>query len=151
VAPDRRGLLPDSDVARLEEFGNALRARAAKNLALAHTEASAEVSAALDGDADTFWSAPAGSHHSMLEVNFPTPVKFNRTVTMEWLNDGQRVQKYSVDIWTGTAWKTVAAAEAIGHQKIDRFSTVTASRVRLNVLSSTDGAVIREFQVYDDQ
>jgi alpha-L-fucosidase len=87
----------------------------------------------------------------MLEVNFPTPVKFNRTVTMEWLNDGQRVQKYSVDIWTGTEWKTVAAAEAIGHQKIDRFSTVTASRVRLNVLSSTDGAVIREFQVYDDQ
>ncbi len=27
LAPDRRGLLPDSDVARLEEFGKALRAR----------------------------------------------------------------------------------------------------------------------------
>ena len=68
LAPDRRGLLPDSDVARLEEFGNALRMRYTRNLALAHSPASAEISAALDGNPDTFWTAPAGSHHSTLEV-----------------------------------------------------------------------------------
>ncbi|MGD0734887.1 MAG: alpha-L-fucosidase [Terracidiphilus sp.] len=151
LAPDRRGLLPASDVARLEEFGDALRARAAHNLALGHTPTSVEVSAALDGDPDTFWSAPAGSHHSTLEVSFSKPITFNRTVTMEWLNDGQRIQKYSVDVWNGTSWKTVAAAEAIGHKKVDSFTRVTANRVRLNILSSTDAAAIREFQIFNDE
>ena len=149
LAPDRRGLLPDSDVARLEDFGKAIRDRNAHNLALLHTPASAEVSAALDGNPDTFWNAPAGSHHSTLEVSFPKPVIFNRTLTMEWLNDGQRIQKYSIDVWTGEGWKAVAGAEAIGHKKIDQFPPVTASRIRLNILSSTDAAAIREFQIYN--
>jgi len=149
LAPDRRGLLPDSDVARLEEFGKALQARYSHNLALGHTTTTTEVAAALDGNHDTVWSAPAGSHHAMLEVSFPTPVTFNRAVTMEWLNDGQRIQKYSIDIWTGNAWKTVTTAQAIGHKKIDIFPTVTAGKVRLNILSSTDAAQIREFQIYN--
>jgi alpha-L-fucosidase len=148
LAPDRRGLLADSDVARLEEFGAALRTRYGHNLALAHLPASAEVNAALDGNDDTFWSAPSGSHHATLEVDFAKPVTFNRTLTMEWLNDGQRVEKYSIDVWSASGWKSVAGAEAIGHKKIDRFPAVTASRVRLNVLSSTYEAAIREFQLY---
>jgi alpha-L-fucosidase len=149
LAPDRRGLLPDSDVARLEEFGKALHERYAHNLAADHSGTTPEVAAALDGNPDTFWTASAGSHHSSLEVNFPKPVSFNRALTMEWLNDGQRIQKYSIDVWAGSGWKTVAAAEAIGHKKIDIFPTVTASRVRLNILSSTDAAAIREFQLYN--
>jgi alpha-L-fucosidase len=68
---------------------------------------------------------------------------------MERLNDGQRIQKYSIDVWTGTNWKTVASAEAIGHKKLDGYPAVTASRVRLNVLSSTDAAEIREFQFFN--
>jgi alpha-L-fucosidase len=148
LAPDRRGLLPDSDVARLEEFGAAMRMRYGHNLALVHLPASAEANAALDGNEDTFWSMPPGSHHATLEVGFAKPVTFNRVLTMEWLNDGQRVQKYSIDVWSGNGWKTVAGAEAIGHKKIDRFPAVTAARVRLNILSSTDAAAIREFQLY---
>jgi alpha-L-fucosidase len=149
VAPDRRGLLPDSDVARLEEFGAALRERYGHNLALGHAAVSPEVAAALDDNPGTFWSAPAGSHHSMFEVSFPSPITSNRALTMEWLNYGQRIQKYSIDIWTGNAWKTVASAEAIGHKKIDSFPAVTAARIRLNILSSTDAAAIREFQLYN--
>jgi alpha-L-fucosidase len=151
LAPDRRGLLPESDVARLEEFGQALRERYDHNMALAHAPAPADVAAALDGDPDTFWSAPAGSHHAVIEVRFDKPVTFNRALTMEWLNDGQRIEKYSIDVWTGSSWKSIAAAHAIGHEKIDIFPTVTASRVRLNILSSTDGAAIREFQLYNVQ
>jgi alpha-L-fucosidase len=149
LAPDRRGLLPDADVARLEEFGKALQSRYGHNLVLEHAPVAADVAAALDGNPDTFWSAPARSNHSTLEVSFARPVTFNRALTMEWLNEGQRIEQYSIDAWTGSAWKTVAAAHAIGHEKIDIFPTVTASRVRLNILSSTDGAAIREFQLYN--
>lgn len=148
VAPDNRGLLPDSDAARLKEFGAALKARYSHNLVSERTPASLDISAALDSNPDTFWSAPAGSHHATIEVSFPKPVTFNRALTMEWLNDGQHVQKYAIEIYDGHNWKPVAHAQAIGHEKIDIFDKVTASKVRLNILSSSSEAHIREFQLY---
>ena len=150
VAPDSRGLLPDSDAARLKEFGAAIEHLHAGNLALLHSPATDEVSAATDGNPDTFWSAPIGSHHSTLEVNLARPTAIDRVTTMEWLNDGQHVEKYAIEVWTGKEWKAVATGQAIGHEKIDRFATVTASRIRLNILSSSQAAHIREFQVYHD-
>ena len=146
LAPDRRGLLPESDVARLEEFGAALRKRAAGNLALQPAK-----NAALDGDADTFWSAPPDSHNATLEVTFDHPVTFDHALTMEWLNDGQHIEKYAIEVWKESEhrWDPVAQGQAIGHKKIDTFPAVTASQVRLNILSSTGPAHIREFQIYD--
>ena len=151
LAPDSRGLLPDSDVKRLAEFGAALRKRAENNLALRHLAVESEASAALDGDPDTFWSAPAGSHHATVEVNFDHPATFDHALTMEWLNDGQHVEKYAIEIWNegDHKWKRIAEGQAIGHEKVDEFPAVTAKRVRLNILSSTAEAHIREFQLYD--
>jgi len=151
LAPDNRGLLPDSDVKRLEELGTALRKRAEDDLALHHMPTTPEESAALDGDPDTFWSAPSGSRHAQIEVNFDHPVIFDHALTMEWLNDGQRVEKYAIEVWSENdrSWKPIANGEAIGHEKIDEFPPVTTKRVRLNILSSTAEAHIREFQLYN--
>jgi len=151
LAPDRRGLLPDSDVARLEEFGAALNKRAAGRLVAQHSVGPGDVAAALDGDPDTFWSAPPGSHHGELEVDFEKPVTFDHALVMEWLNDGQHIEKYAVEVWNESQheWEPVVRGEAIGHEKIDAFPAVSASRVRLNILSSTGEAHIREFQLYD--
>ncbi len=138
-------------MARLEEFGAALRKRAAANLALRHQATTPEIGAALDGDPDTFWSAPPGSHHAELEVRFDKPVRFDHALTMEWLNDGQHVEKYAIEVWDEEQrnWRAVAQGQAIGHTKIDPFPAVTASRVRLHILSSTGEAHIREFQLFD--
>jgi len=151
LAPDRRGLLPESDVARLEEFGKALRSRAENNLAASHSPTTPVIAAALDNDPDTFWSAPAGSHQGVIEVNFDKAVTFDHALTMEWLNDGQHVQKYSIEIWNENThkWRKVAGGEAIGHTKIDQFPAVTARRVRLNIHSSTSESHIREFQLFN--
>lgn len=151
LAPDNRGLLPAVDVTRLKEFGDALRDRYQTNLAYGVTATAPEMSAALDNDPDTFWSAPPGSHQAVLELSFDHPVRFDHAVTMEWLNDGQHVQKYSIEAWDDTQqqWQPFVEGQAIGHKKIDSFPAVTASRVRLNILSSTAEAHIREFQLYD--
>lgn len=151
LAPDRRGLLPESDVARLEEFGAALLTRSAKNLVLQHAQKDPGVLSALDGDPDTFWSAPPGSHHATLEVSFERPVTFDHALTMEWLNDGQHIEKYAIEVWQESKhkWEPVAEGQAIGHKKVDAFPAVTAAHVRLNILSSTGEAHIREFQLYD--
>jgi alpha-L-fucosidase len=109
---------------------------------------SAATEAALDGDPDTFWSAPAGSHHAILEADFAKPVRFDRAMTMEWLNDGQHIEHYRIEVWDGKSWKAVAEGHAIGHKRIDSFAAVSASRVRLNILASSAEAHVREFQVF---
>jgi len=151
IAPDRRGLLPEVDVQRLKEFGTAIRQRYHNNLVAHHMKTTPEQELALDGNPDTFWSAPSGSHHAVLEVNFSTPITFDRALTMEWLNAGQHVQKYAVEIYRGGQWIRVFQGNAIGHKRIDHFSPVTASRVRLNILSSSSEAHIREFQLFDSR
>lgn len=149
LAPDRRGLLPDADVKRLEEFGAAIRERYSENLIKLHHITNASTEPAFDNDPDTFWSAPAGSHHAILEVDFSQPVTFDRALTMEWLNDGQRVEHYRIEAWDGSSWKPLVEGHAIGHKKIDAFPPVTASRIRLNILSSSAEAHIRELQVFN--
>jgi alpha-L-fucosidase len=148
IAPDSRGLLPDADVARLKAFGDAIRSRYANNLSKLHTTADANVEKALDGNLDTFWSAPVGSHSAALEVSFAKPITFDHAETAEWLNDGQHVQEYAIEAWDGRAWTPVVRSYAIGHKKIDHFAPVTASKVRLNIIASSSEAHIREFQLY---
>jgi alpha-L-fucosidase len=148
VAPDNRGLLPDVDVARLHELGEILHKRYENDLLKGHLPADENVAHALDGDTDTFWSAPVGSHASTLEVHMSKPITFNHALMMERLDEGQRVLKYSIDVWQAGQWKPVVTSFAIGHKKIDHFPAVTAQRIRLNIISSAGEAKIREFQLF---
>ena len=149
LSPDRRGMLPDADVNRLEQFGAAIRKRYGRNLiAKEHIRGQGAIEAALDGDPETFWSAPAGSHQAVLEANFAKPVTFDHALVMEWLNDGQHVEQFRIEAWTGKDWSPLVEGNAIGHKRIDHFGPVSASRIRLNILASSSEAHIREFQVF---
>lgn len=149
LSPDRRGMLPDADVNRLEQFGAAIRKRYGRNLiAKEHIRGQGAIEAALDGDPETFWSAPAGSHHAVLEANFAKPLTFDHALVMEWLNDGQHVEQFRIEAWTGKDWSPLVEGNAIGHKRIDHFGPVSASRIRLNILVSSSEAHIREFQVF---
>ncbi len=150
LAPDNRGLLPDADVKRLAEFGEALRSIYApeKNLAARATNASA-FQAALDSDPDTMWSPPEGSRSAMIDLSFPHPISFDRSLTMEWLVDGQKIQKYAIQVMDGTKWKTIYSGTTIGHKKIDFFPRTTTQHVRLNIISASATPRIREFQLFD--
>lgn len=148
LAPDDTGRLPEADVVRLREFGQAVKRIYSNNLATkAMRPSDASSIAAIDNDPATFWSAP--DRHATLELHFDKPVTFDRTVTMEWLNEGQHIQEYSIEAWQNGAWKPLVHAHAIGHKKIDLFPAVTTQRVRLNLLSTVGFAAVREFQLYD--
>ncbi|RZU43307.1 alpha-L-fucosidase [Edaphobacter modestus] len=148
LAPDNTGRLPDADVARLREFGEAVQRLYSTNLALkAMHPSKAPSDAAIDNNPATFWSAP--ERHATLELQFDKPVTFDRAVTMEWLNEGQRIEEYSIEAWQNGAWRSLVHAHAIGHKKIDLFPATTTQRVRLNLLSTVGSAAIREFQLYD--
>ncbi len=154
LEPDNRGLLPDADVARLREFGEAVRTAYGEESNLTRkgtvrTDGGDSVAAVNDGDPDTFWMAPPNSHSATLEVSFSHPVSFDRTLVMEWLNSGQRIQKYAVQAWDGNAWRTLHEGTSIGHKKIDIFPRTMAAKARLRILTATESPAVREFQVFD--
>jgi len=152
LAPDNTGRLPAADVTRLKEFGERLHQIYGNNLALSSNLSSEEAPAARDGDPNTWWQAPApGTNNApaILTVHFAQPATFDRTVTMERLNDGQHIAAYRIEVEEQGQWREVAHAAAIGHKKIDIFPAVTASAVRLTLLDTNGPAQIREFQVYN--
>ncbi|MDE3180741.1 MAG: alpha-L-fucosidase [Acidobacteriota bacterium] len=154
IAPDERGLIPQADVARLAELGAALRKIYAKNLAPEGTlftdvPGNPNASAAADNDPGTFWRAPSGVRHATIELDFAKPITFDRTVTMEWLIDGQQIQKYQIQAWENGKWEILHDGSSIGHKKIDIFPITTASKVRLRILDASGPPALREFQIYN--
>ena len=149
IAPDRHGLLPDADVTRLAEFGQALERRYgnAANVAATHVKTDARAQAALDNDDDTFWTVTE-ANRGVLEVDLGKTVTIDRALTMERLEDGQHVRGYRIEAWDGGRWITLAQAQAVGHMKIDRFAPVSARRVRLRITNSVGVAAIREFKLF---
>jgi alpha-L-fucosidase len=152
LAPDNRGLLPDADVQRLKEFGDAVASiyNPSNNVASRASNA-ADYAGAVDSNPDTFWSAPEGSRAAVIDLSFARTVQFDRALTMEWLVDGQKVQKYAIQILEGDQWKTIYSGTTIGHKKIDLFPRVNTRRVRLNILAASSTPRIREFQLFDGE
>jgi alpha-L-fucosidase len=148
LAPDNRGLIPDVDSARLREFGDEIRRVYTPRPAKATAQPAAAVAVA-DGDIDTHWAAPSEQRSATATLQFASPVPFDRAVSMEFLNDGQHIHKYDIQVLQGSAWKTVAAGTSIGHKKIDRFPRVSASAARLRILAASGPIRVREFQVID--
>ena len=126
LAPDRRGLLPDSDVARLKQFGDEIR----------------RIYGADEPPQNWTSTAP-------LEIGSAEPRTFDRAVMMEQLDSGQHVERYVVEAWDGGEWKTLVTGTTIGHRKIDIFPRTSASRVRLRILESAGAPQIRQFRLCD--
>ncbi|MFN7993886.1 MAG: alpha-L-fucosidase [Bryobacteraceae bacterium] len=127
LAPDNRGLLPDSDVARLREFGEEIR----------------RIYGPDDGHFGETWSAGAA-----LEINTAESAGFDRAVMSEQLNGGQRVQRYSVEAWDGEVWRVLSSGTTIGHKKIDIFPRTSARMARLRIIAASAEPLIRDFRVY---
>ncbi|NPV45706.1 MAG: alpha-L-fucosidase [Armatimonadetes bacterium] len=128
IGPDRRGLLPDRDRARLLEFGAELRRRFGSPLATL-----ADWQPTTDG---WQWS-PA------------RPTLIDHIVLQEDLSAGEHCRRFVLDIPYGdypaiTLWQ----GRNIGHKAICQFPPVTAHTVRLRVLESDGETRLRAVEVH---
>ena len=145
IPPDRRGLFHENDVARLNEFGAAIRATFREDLArgkkatATNTRGGAAAFAparALDGDPVTYWAADDGVTAAALEVDLGRPAAFNRALFQEHIALGQRVKAFAFEALVDGQWKELGKGQTIGHKRILRFPDVRAARVRLRILDA---------------
>ena len=123
VPPDRRGLLHDTDVRRLAEFGTEIRTRFGAGLT--ETAGQGEV----------------------VELKMERPAAIDHIVLMEDIAQGERIRGYLLEGLTGGAWRELASGEVVGHKRIIPVKPVEVSAVRLRVTRSAGTPAIRRLAI----
>lgn len=128
LAPDNRGLIPQSDADRLLEVMNEISRRFSKPLC------------------DIF-----GEGDSLI-IDFEKPTTFDHVVIMEDIAHGERVRGYSLEALIDNNWKTIVDnGIAIGHKKIDKFDVVTATALCLKCIFFDDVPIIKSLKIYNSK
>jgi alpha-L-fucosidase len=99
---------------------------------------------AVDGDPDTRWGCDYGTHSCWLEVDFGEAKTFARAVITEPYG---RVKEFKLQVKDGDEWKTFHRGTTIGDHLEIKFAPVTGRHVRLNLLKTTEGPSIWEFEL----
>ncbi len=136
VPPNTSGRVDDADVASLTGFGQAIEDLYRHNL-LRGARPTRVAEALTDPHLGSSWSPSAGATTGTLELTLRKASAFDRIRLGENITRGQHVQQFAVDVWTGTAWTTVATGTTIGYARILLLpAPVTADRIRFRVVQS---------------
>jgi alpha-L-fucosidase len=131
VVVDNRGIVPEPDMKRLEEFGNAIKER----------YGSPVKSASGQGDE--------------ISIKLDKPAVIDRVIIQEDITKGERVLEFSIrgktEGNTGTAWKDLDSGTNIGHKHISNFKAAKVEEIKLVVTKSKAGAYIKNFSVFAEE
>ena len=144
LSPDTRGLIPDNQLAQLHLMAQVVDETFAKDLAVGgkltadNANKTNGASLALDGNLDTWWEAAAGQRTATLTLKLPKAVTFDVVSLQEAVDRrGQRIESFIVEVWDGSAWKTMDEQTTVGHKRLLRWSSpVTTDRVRIRITGS---------------
>lgn len=130
IPPDKRGLIHETDAERLKE----LSAYLAKTFS--HNAITSK---------DTAWCAEVGESR---EFEVTTDTMVNTLLIQEDITRGQRVEEFSVEVYSNGAWHHVAKGTTIGYKRLLRFTDCKAERVRITIIASRGRANIKSVGLY---
>jgi len=144
LSPDTRGLVPDNQLAQLRVMAQVVDETFAKDLTVCgkltadNSNKANTASQALDGNLDTWWEAAPGQRTAALTLKLPKAVTFDVVSLQEAVDHrGQRIESFGIDVWNGSAWKTMDEQTTVGHKRLLRWSSpVTSDQVRIRITAS---------------
>ena len=126
LTPDTRGLLPEADVRRCEEFGREIRRRFAAPLAETKGEGRGVV------------------------LTLARPAAVDYVSIMEEIAGGERVRAYVVEgLAADGTWRTLGEGTSVGHKRLQAVGRTEVAKVRLRVTEAAAPPRIRSLAVYD--
>lgn len=159
LAPDRRGRIPDRDVAAVTDWQRMRKETFDHNLAAGATVHAGNIrghdpafAAAhlLDDNRDTYWTTDDDVREAELVFDLGGPRTFDLVQFAEYLPLGQRIRDTRLDYYdeTAGAWHEFAALSSIGAQRLVPCATITTSRVRLRVLRAAACPALADFGLF---
>ncbi|MTI87911.1 MAG: alpha-L-fucosidase [Balneolaceae bacterium] len=157
IPPDQRGIFHENDVKNLRKWRDLLDQEFGKNLAL-HAEVTAgshrgnvntfSPGNVTDGNPETYWTTDNGITTGTLEIDVGKSQSIKYILIQEYIQLGQRVKEFNVEIWNGSEWRTVAEETTIGYKRILKIDPVQADKMRVNITDSKATPVISNVEIY---
>ena len=123
IRPD--GLVPESDIARLAEFGREIERR---------------------------WGKPAAETSGAgaeLVLTLPEAMRISSVVIMEDIAHGERIEEYTLDGQRPDGvWSALSRGQSVGHKRIESFPAVELGAVRIRTGKSKAEPRIRKFAAF---
>lgn len=155
LPPDRRGLIHENDVKRVLELADVLERTFAVNLASgAVATASADggdehgPDKTIDNDRETYWTTQEGVTEAEIIYQLQEERTFNVAMLQEHIKVGQRVEKFSIDVWKNGKWTLAARSTVIGYKRLIRLPAVTTDKVRIRITSSRVCPTLSNFGLF---
>jgi alpha-L-fucosidase len=139
VPPGPDGRIADADVASLTSFGQAIEQTYAANLLAGNARDPHDpvFRAVTDDRLETAWQPPSNVNAGTLTLDLAQPITLDQIRLGEDITQGQQVEQFVVDVWTGTGWRRVGQGTTIGYSRILVLSSpVTTNRLRVQVLDA---------------
>jgi alpha-L-fucosidase/beta-galactosidase GanA len=144
LAPDRRGLLNEHDVASLKGFGDLLQKTFSTNLAKDASFTASNIrgkenqkygpARLVDNDRYSYWATDDSVTEPQLIVDLHQPTIFNVIRLRENIKLGQRIDSFTIDAWQDGQWRPIASATSIGANRLIRLpQNVTTAKIRLSI------------------
>lgn len=120
VPPNPQGRLDDADVAELTGFG----------ATISQTYRPEQVR-------QLRWRPPHGATTGDLVLHLGGQQRFDQVALGEGIDQGQRIEAFTVDAWTPTGWRQIAEGGTIGNRRILVLpEPVDTDRLRVRVVQS---------------
>lgn len=124
VTPDRSGRVPDADVRRLAQFGDAIRNRFARPLA-----------------------ETAGARR-VFTLDLGGPRRVDHVLLEERLDTGERVRGWQLEGFADARWIPLGSGSAIGHKRIQPVGPVMVTELRLSISQAVGEPWLRRFAAF---
>lgn len=130
VPPDKRGLLHETDVERLEQFGNYIATTFNYNKLV---------------NGKIAWTT---KQENFKEYDLFDNGTINTIMIQEDIKQGQRVESFRVEALIDNEWKKLADGTTIGYKRLLKFNDMAPSKIRITILETRDVANILNVGAY---
>lgn len=130
IPPDKRGLIHENDVARLQEFGQFIDSTFDENLS---SDANISI------EEDSLYT---------ITVKLPEERSFKLVVLGEDIAKGQRVQAFTIEAFCDAHWQTISKGTTIGYKRILQIDTIQSSKIRIRIPASKGDPKIKTIGLY---
>ncbi|MEZ5000029.1 MAG: alpha-L-fucosidase [Bacteroidales bacterium] len=153
---DRRGLIHENDIAALMGLRRIVDSSFNVNYALEADISASNVrgdsrefspSNLSDGNSSTYWATDDGVNSASIEISMKSPNLIDALMIQEYIELGQRITGFSVEIYSEGGWKEVSSGTTVGNRRIVNFKPVETGLIRVN-LKARACPIISNIEIY---
>ncbi|WP_223170244.1 alpha-L-fucosidase [Maribacter aquimaris] len=157
VTPNRYGLIPEQDIASLQGWKKKIDETFATNRAInAKVEVDSyrgssekfDASKLIDENKETYWATDDEVKTGTISLKLKEPTLLNYILIQEYLELGQRVKSFNVEVLQNGKWEQVAQGTTIGFKRILEIEQVRTEQVRINITDSRACPALSNIEIY---